>query len=180
MPRVPSDDHDDDRWQWPGRGAVIGGVVAIALFALWIAVDSDDYLRPLDDANLAFHEAGHMFYRVFGEAAGLYGGTLGQLTFPAVAAGTFFWRRDPVGFTVALAWIGQNLFNIARYAADARVQELPLVGGGDHDWTNILSRWSALDQDHTVARGFRIAGWALVLGSLGWLAWRGRETLTAR
>ncbi len=35
------------RWSWPGRGAIIGGVVAIGLLALWIAVDRDGYLRPL-------------------------------------------------------------------------------------------------------------------------------------
>lgn len=148
----------------------MSGLVAVALCALWMAVDGDGYLRPLDDANLAFHEAGHIFYGLFGDTASLYGGTLGQLTFPAVAGAVFFVRRDPVGFAVCLTWFGQNLGNIARYAADARAQELPLVGGGDHDWTNILSRWSALDADHQVAGAFRGAGWILVLGTLVWLA----------
>ncbi len=164
----------DSRWQWPARGAVIGGLVAIALLALWIAVDGDGYLRPLDDANLALHEAGHVFYGLLGSTAELYGGTFGQLTFPALCAGAFFWRRDPVGCAVTVAWFGQNLCNIARYVADARAQELPLVGGGEHDWFNILSRWSALDADQPVAQVFRFAGWALVLGAGGWLGWRWR------
>lgn len=145
------------------------GVVAVGLCALWMAVDGDGYLRPLDDANLAFHEAGHLVYGVFGDTAALYGGTLGQLTFPAVAASVFFVRRDPIGVAITVTWFGQNLGNIARYAADARAQELPLVGGGDHDWTNILSRWSALDADQRVAGAFRGVGWVLVLASLAWL-----------
>src|SRR5262249_17788387 len=153
------------RWSWPARSTLLAGAVAIGLLALWIALDSDGYLRPLDDANLAFHEAGHMFYGVLGPTLGLYGGTLGQLTFPAIAAGIFFWRRDPVGFAVPLAWLGENCFNIARYAADARAQALPLVGGGEHDWNHILTRWHALDADHTVARVLRIVGWLLVLGA---------------
>jgi hypothetical protein len=162
-------------WEWPDRYVVIAGLVAIGLCALWMAVDSDGYLRPLDDANLAFHEAGHIFYGVFGDTASLYGGTLGQLTFPGVAAGVFFARRDPVGVAVTLTWFGQNLGNIARYAGDARAQELPLVGGGDHDWTNILSRWSALDADRTVAGAFRGAGWIMVLGAFAWLVLRWRR-----
>jgi hypothetical protein len=168
---------DDDReprarlapWEWPERHVLYAGIVAVALCALWMAVDGDDFLRPLDDANLAFHEAGHLIYGIFGDTASLYGGTLGQLTFPAVAAGVFFVRRDPVGVAVCVTWFGQNLGNIARYCADARAQELPLVGGGDHDWTNILTRWDALDADLRVAGVFRGIGWILVLGSLAWL-----------
>lgn len=165
---------DGDRWQPPGRAAWTAGVAVIGLVALWLAVDDDGYLRPLDDANLAFHEAGHMVYGLLGATLALYGGTLGQLTFPALAAGSFYRRREPVGLAVALAWLGENAFNIARYAGDARAQELPLVGGGEHDWFHILSRWSALERDHAVASGFRLIGWLLVVGAGGWLLWRGR------
>ena len=87
------------------------------------------------------------------------------------AYATFFWRRGPIGTAVGLAWLGQNCGNIARYAADARAQALPLVGGGEHDWFHILSRWHALGADHTVAAAFRLIGWALVLGAAAWLAW---------
>lgn len=160
-------------WERPAPARAVAGVIAIALLALWMAVDGDGYLRPLDDANLAFHEAGHLVYGVLGDTAGLYGGTLGQLSFPLVTAAVFWWRRDPVGLAVVVAWLGQNLGNVARYVADARAQELPLVGGGEHDWFNILSRWSALTADHAVARAFAVSGWILVLGAGAWLGLRG-------
>jgi len=156
---------------------VIATLVALGLLALWIARDDDGYLRILDDANLAFHEAGHLFYGLFGSALALYGGTLGQLTFPAIAAGTFFVRREPASYALALAWIGQNLINIARYANDARAQALPLVGGGEHDWFHILSRWHALSADHTVAATFRLAGWGFLLGAAAWLSYRWRHPI---
>ena len=158
-------------WRPVPRSHTIAALIGLGLLALWMAVDDDAYLRPLDDANLAFHEAGHHIYGLFGSTLALYGGTLGQLTFPAVAAATFFWRREPIGTAVGLAWLGQNCGNIARYAADARAQALPLVGGGEHDWFHILSRWHALGADHTVAAAFRLIGWALVLGAAAWLAW---------
>jgi hypothetical protein len=164
-------------WRPPSSGARRGALVAIGLLALWMASDDDGYLRILDDANLAFHEAGHLFFGVLGEALGLYGGTLGQLVFPTVAAAAFWLvRREPASLALAAAWFGQNLTNIARYAADARTQALPLVGGGEHDWTNILGRWDALAADQTLAAVFRVAGWLIVIGAAVWLAirWRPR------
>ncbi|MCA9676970.1 MAG: hypothetical protein KC464_18230, partial [Myxococcales bacterium] len=156
---------DLEPWTTPGRAALIAGLIAIGLLGLWMALDGDGYLRPLDDANLAFHEAGHMFYGLFGAGPALYGGTLGQLTFPALAAASFWWRRDAVGAAVAVAWLGQNFLNIARYADDARAQALPLVGGGEHDWFHILGRWHALDADHAVAATFRAVAFGLVVAA---------------
>jgi len=39
---------------------------------------------------------------------------------------------------VALWWVAQNLWNISVYVKDARAEELPLVGGGEHDWNYLL------------------------------------------
>ena len=55
------------------------------------------------------------------------------------------------GIAASLVWLGENLFNVARYMADARAQELPLVGNGDHDWTEIFSRWNVLPLDERIA-----------------------------
>jgi hypothetical protein len=38
------------------------------------------------------------------------------------------------------------------YAADARAQELPLVGGGEHDWAYLLGRLHWLQYDQRVAK----------------------------
>jgi len=44
--------------------------------------------------------------------------------------------------------------------ADARAQVLPLVGGGEHDWFNILYSWHMLYYDARLAAFMRITGWA--------------------
>ena len=56
-------------------------------------------------------------------------------------------------------WFFENWLNIARYMADARAQELPLVGGGDHDWANIFGRWGLLAHDTQIAAVVRAIGW---------------------
>jgi len=161
----------------PVSSAKLVAVAAFAAFLAWESSTGERWVPLLDSANLAFHEAGHLFYGILGRTMGLYGGTLGQLTFPVVCAAIFAFRREAVSLAVCVIWFGENLCNIARYAADARAQELPLVGGGEHDWTNILSRWHALASDLRVGRTFHGLGIAAMAIAAGWLAllwYRGR------
>jgi hypothetical protein len=59
--------------------------------------------------------------------------------------------------------------------ADARTQELPLVGSGDHDWTTIFGDWGVLHWDTSIAGAVRLIGWAGMLAAAGWLTWRWRN-----
>ena len=149
---------------------VVTSVAFGALFYL-LKTDDDGFLFVVDHANLVFHEAGHVIFGILGRTLGLYGGTLGQLTIPLIVGVAFRIQREPVSFAIAGVWFFQNFLNIARYMADARAQRLPLVGGGDHDWTNILSRWGALASDTAIANVVTAAGWLGMAAVWGWLAW---------
>jgi hypothetical protein len=141
------------------------------LFALLLA-DEDGFITILDHANLAFHEAGHLIYGILGRTLGLYGGTLGQLTFPVVAIVSFWRRRQAVPLALSGVWLFENFLNIARYMADARAQLLPLVGGGEHDWYLILTRWGLLDSDTTIAGLLQALGWFGMIGCMTALWYR--------
>ena len=158
--------------------AFIIGFVGLAALLI---IDSDGYISIIDDANLLFHEAGHLIFGLFGPTLGLYGGTLGQLAIPIIC-GVAFWRqRSWVSVSVALLWFFENIFNIAPYVADARSQELPLVGGGEHDWTNILSRWGVLQHDTTMATTMKVVGWLGLFPTFAWttyLWWPQKRTYT--
>ena len=165
----------------PGTGwqAVAGWqVIALGAFAvliLFFGNTGERWFPLLDSANLVFHEAGHPILGLFSHRLGVYGGTLGQLVFPLVVAASFLRRRDAVSTSFSLLWLCQNFFNIARYMADARVQLLPLVGGGDHDWTEIFSRWHLLHLDTGIAALIRCLGFCGVLAAclaLAWLCWQ--------
>jgi len=144
--------------------------VACVLFAI-IVYDDDGFILLLDGANLAFHEAGHLFFGLLGSTLGLYGGTLGQLAFPIAAAVNFRHRHQAAGAALSGVWLFQNLLNIARYMADARAQVLPLVGGGEHDWYHIFSRWGVLERDTAIAAVTQTIGWLGMVGCVVWL-WR--------
>ena len=163
--------HPSSRWP-PLLLTLLAGLLLLG-HALW------GWIPLLDSANLAFHEAGHVLFGVFSARLMVYGGTLMQLLIPAACAWEFQRRAQPWGVYVCLLWIAENLFNIARYMADARAHQLPLVGGLDpadyHDWTEILSRWGLLEQDTTLAFLVRIGAVALMVWTVR-RAWaRGAE-----
>lgn len=146
----------------PERAAFIAFSVAVALAATWVA--SFDFVPIVDHVNLAFHEFGHPLFAMFGEVMGWLGGTLGQFIFP-IATTIHFLRREQLLSAAACAlWGFENLRYVAWYLADARAQQIPLVGGGEHDWNYLLGRWGLLEQDA------RIAGMLVFLSWAGWLA----------
>ena len=133
----------------------------------------------LDGVDLAIHETGHLVFGPFGEFVGFAGGTLFQLIMPLTFVGYFARRGDRYSASVALWWVGQNCGHIAYYAADARAQELPLVGGGEHDWNYLLGELGLLAHDQGIAHAIVLAGVALVIGSAGWgLMSAGRVAMT--
>ena len=151
------------RW----RGALTLG---LALYGLWCGLTPDRFHWP-DAIDLPIHETGHLVFGWGGEVLAALGGTIFQLIMPLAFVGYFLRRRDAHAASVALWWVGQNCWNIARYVADARAQELPLVGGGEHDWAFLLATWDRLARDQIIARDVRLAGWVLVAGAT-WLGWR--------
>jgi hypothetical protein len=144
-------------------------ILTVALF-VWGAYDLAHPGRGtlLDGVDLAIHETGHLVFGPFGEFIGFAGGTLFQLIMPAAFA-VYFWRRgDRHASSVAVWWIAQNCGHIATYVADARAQDLPLVGGGEHDWFYLLSATGQLPHDLGIARAVRGVGVLLLVASAVW------------
>jgi len=165
----------------PQAAAVTSGrFIAVAAFALvcigFHRFGEQGWVPLLDSANLALHEAGHPLVGILGARATVYGGTLFQLIFPIAMAFHFRREANAAGLAGAVVWLGENLFNIARYMADARVQELPLVGNGDHDWAEIFGRWGVLHLDGRIAGITRGIGAVLMLGAVVWLYRQWRAT----
>jgi len=142
----------------------------LAVYGAWLTLHPTHY-SWLDDLDLAIHEAGHPLFGIFGEFIGFAGGTLMQLLVPAVFFGYFWRRQDRHAATVMAWWTAQNLWNVARYIADARAQELPLVGGGEHDWAYLLGELGLLRHDVAIAHAVHFSGVLLFLWSClaGWM-----------
>jgi len=144
--------------------------IALAPYAIWLVLAYRYHF--LDGVNLAFHEAGHLFFGAFGTTLHFLGGTLGQLVFPIAAARQFAHRRERFEVAVCALWLGESLMYAAAYIADAEVQRLPLVGGHIHDWNWLLSRWGLLGAAGELGGGLHIL--ASIGGVAAWV-WCARE-----
>ena len=126
----------------------------------WRRFANVEYWDLLDDVNLAVHEAGHVLFGPLGDHLGVLGGSLFQVLVPAAFVIYFLVRRDRFAASVVMAWVGASLGNVARYIADARAQDLPLLGGENviHDWWYLLIEWDMLPHDLAIAGWVRMAG----------------------
>jgi hypothetical protein len=166
-----------------GRSALVRAPLLLWLAYVGIRHVADPLYTSLFGAlNLGLHEGGHLLFGYLrGEFLAVAGGTVLQLAAPGMAAVMFLRQPDYFAITVCGAWLATNLYNVAAYMADARVQELPLVTVGDgecvicHDWAYMLGRVGLLSLDTTLAGLVRVVAFILMWSSLaagGWMLWR--------
>jgi hypothetical protein len=125
----------------------------------------------VDSIDLPIHETGHLVFSPFGDFMQFLGGTLFQLIMPAAFVVYFLRRKDRHAASVTLWWIGQNLWNISVYIRDARSQDLPLVGGGEHDWAYLLGRLGRLPQDQAIGHAVWMIGVVVYLIAIAGGLW---------
>lgn len=157
----------------PARSPAGVQLVALAVIFWWsvsLLAGGSSWIF-LDYVNLAFHEAGHLVFRIGGSTLMYLGGTLGQLLVPLLLGARFMvMERRPFGAAVCLWWTGESLVNVSVYMADARELALPLVGGGDHDWNELFYRFGLLSESSvsTTSALTHLAGVAAMLLGIAW------------
>ena len=139
----------------------IPSIIIFSIALYWIL--NRGHYGLIDNVDLVIHEAGHVFFSLFGKFIYTLGGSLMQIIIPSVIAGFFFRNNYRTGVQVSFLWLGQNFINISVYAADARAQRLPLLGGHKvyHDWHYILGEVGLLNADQEV--GYIIFGIAILI-----------------
>jgi len=136
--------------------------IIITPIAIYWCMNRGNY-GLMDNIDLVIHEAGHVFFSLFGKFIYTLGGTLMQVIIPSIITVFFFRNSYRTGVQFALLWLGQNFINISVYAADARSQKLPLLGGNKvyHDWHYMLNSIGMLNFDQIL--GYIIFGIAIAV-----------------
>ena len=169
-----------DDWKPVSRPGAIIALSFYALFLLYAAFDRSGFLF-LDFANLAIHEAGHRVFGFladenqvgFGYTLMVLGGTLLELIVPLACTIYFFFRREIAGTAFCLFWFFENFPYVGTYMADARMESLPLAGGGlEHDWEILFTHWNLMLHDQQIGHSMVILGWLGMLASVLWFAYR--------
>ena len=141
--------------------------LVIGFYVLWCAADPLNAIL-MHSLDLAIHEAGHIFFRFFGEFLGIAGGSLLQIIFPAVFVGYFIWHEKPYSAAITAMWLGESIVDVAVYAADAVVMQLPLLGGlsgsegGFHDWNYLLEHLGLLAHTPLISGLMKVVGFMTI------------------
>jgi hypothetical protein len=135
--------------------------ILILMASIYLILNRGTYMW-IDNADLVIHEAGHFFFIMFGRFISTMGGTLMQIIIPLLIYSYFHRQGYRTGMQISLLWLGQNFINISVYAADARAQKLPLLGGNKvyHDWNYMLGETGLLNYDAEV--GYFFVGLAVI------------------
>lgn len=139
-------------------------LAALLPYAGWLIVAYEYHF--IDHVNLAFHEAGHIFLTPLGETAHFLGGTLVQLAFPVAVAVQFLRQHKPFEACLGGIWFAESLMYTAEYMGDAQARQLPLVGGGVHDWHFLFSKWGVLESTDFIAAFFHMLAALMLVISL--------------
>lgn len=126
-------------------------------FVLWV----------VDTVNLFIHEAGHLFFRLFGQTMYILGGSVTQCLIPFTLV-IVTWREKPQQVGLPMFWFGENLVNVSVYIADAPHKHLKLIKDGlIHDWHWLLREhldWA--EPIGLVVRGLGLLVCAASVGSM--------------
>ncbi|MDX6693719.1 MAG: hypothetical protein QOF02_1322 [Blastocatellia bacterium] len=152
----------------PDTAKLIVALIAGAYF-LWAMLHPQDW-RLIDGVNLVIHEAGHLFFRPFGEFMMIAGGSLFQLIVPATFAFYFYYQEKPYSCALVLLWAGESLLNVSVYAGDSVAMQLPLLGGNDsiHDWNYLLDHMGWLSRTNGIAKALHLAAASIVIAATLW------------
>jgi hypothetical protein len=138
-------------------------------------------LFVMDTVNLFIHEAGHLFFRIFGQWVHILGGSLLQCLLP-LALLVVTWRQNIHQIPWPAFWLGESMVNVSVYIRDAPVRHLKLIASGlIHDWWWLLQdnlEWAEPLADGVFALGLQVCTRGIAGGV--WLAFlRYREDTVA-
>jgi hypothetical protein len=160
-----------------GRVFVLLVIIAWGLKFIFSSIESNYSGNSfMHLVNLPFHEAGHIFFGMFGQFIMVLGGSLTQCLVPLICLLTFLVKtKDPFAASVSLWWLGENLIDLGPYINDARALKLILLGGVTgrdvedyHDWEFILRKLGLLEYDHLTAQTAHMIGSLLMLIAFVW------------
>ncbi|MCB0751406.1 MAG: hypothetical protein KDC52_08030 [Ignavibacteriae bacterium] len=139
----------------------LGSIILLPI-AIWLISNNGNFIPLVDHFTLLIHEGGHGIFKIFGSFIYTLGGSLMQILIALLFMFYFYSNKKNFGLQISLVYLGENLFNISKYASDAQAQNLPLLGGNKvyHDWNFLLKKMNILEYDYAV--GYFFVGLAII------------------
>ncbi len=122
----------------------------------------------IEFVDFGVHEFGRILATPLGAVSAAGAGSIFQILVP-LAFAAYFFVRDEGGAAACLGWAATNCADVARYMTDPH-QQLPLLGGGQHDWPLVFAQLHLTAHTQQIADLTRLMGWLLLVGACVLLA----------
>lgn len=107
------------------------------------------------------HEASHMVFAFLPPILTAAAGSIGEVSFTVLIAYAGFRAKSYFAGIFGLLWVMLAMNNAGRYMADARTQQLQLIGLSDHpihDWNFVFGQLGWLHADTAIGGTVRVLG----------------------
>lgn len=118
------------------------------------------------------HEASHLVFFFLPSIMTAAAGSIGEISFTTLIVAAALKARSYFAAIFGCLWMMLAMNSVGRYMADARTQQIPLIGPSEvvnHDWNYVFSQLGWLDFDVLIGATVRglgdiIGGLALIFG----------------
>ncbi len=161
------------------RGRTWAGYALLLLILMYL-----EYVKIVDvtrwtifyGITLGFHEMGHLLFSWAPQFIAVLMGSVFQIAVPVAVIVIFYRQEEFFGIATGGFWLSYSLAELSAYVADARSQDLPLVGFAsqedlEHDWHYLLGKLHLLELDHFLGFIVRASGVVIGLASCVFGVW---------
>lgn len=144
---------------------------------------SNLFIGGLYFVEFGVHEASHLVVAFLPSILVAAAGSFGEIAFTALIILAAWKAKSYFAMIFGALWMALAVNSVGRYMADARAQQLPLIGPGEtvqHDWHFVFAQLGWLDADTIIGTAIRGLGDLIGLVALGFGLWLLLVKLTNR
>ncbi len=120
------------------------------------------------------HEASHLAVAFLPSIFVAAAGSFGEIAFTLLIVFAAWKAKSYFAVIFGALWVALAMNSVGRYMADARAQQLPLIGPGEtvqHDWNFVFTQLGWLNADTIIGTTVRGLGDLIGLVALGFGLW---------
>lgn len=135
---------------------------------------SNLFIGGLYFVEFGVHEASHLAVAFLPSILVAAAGSFGEIVFTVLIVFAAWKAKSYFAVIFGTLWVALAMNSVGRYMADARAQQLPLIGPGEtvqHDWNFVFAQLGWLNADMIIGTTVRGLGDLIGLIALGFGLW---------
>lgn len=146
----------------------------VCIVQFQVEQSSNLFIGGLYFVEFGVHEASHLAVAFLPSIFVAAAGSFGEIAFTLLIVFAAWKAKSYFAVIFGALWVALAMNSVGRYMADARAQQLPLIGPGEtvqHDWNFVFTQLGWLNADTIIGTAVRGLGDVIGLAALGFGLW---------